>query len=267
MDFVKKHYEKILLSLVLLGLAAAAALMPIKVSTVEQDLATVEEALSNPSKPKVFKATNTSTNEAVLASLKSAPRIVLTGTNNLVNPVKWVRKNDGSTIKLSSGHEFGPSAVVVSNTKPLYLRVAYEGIAGTPENMRYQFAVTREADKVSGKRRKTSMYATPGAKNEVFLLKEIKGPKEDPTEFVIVLLDENQTVTVVKGEEFKRVSGYTATLSYPPENLNFPPDLRKGDKIKFGGETYNIVAIEGADVTLSANSNGKNTTVSLKTAQ
>ncbi len=268
MDFVKKHYEKILLSLVLLGLAAAAALMPLQVSSVEGTLEQVEKALLDPNKPKLFKPVNTTTNEAVLASLRAAPQVTLTGTNNLVNPVRWVRKSDGMVIKVASGNEFGPSAVQVDKIIPLYLRIAYEGTAGTGENMRYQFIVTREADKMVSKRRPSSVYASPGAKNDVFLLKEVKGPKEDPTEFVIVLNDGNQTVNLVKGKEYSRVADYAADLRYPPENLVFPPARRRDDILRFGQdkETYNIVAITDHDVTLSAKSNSKNTTVSLKTA-
>ena len=38
MEFLKKHYEKVLLSVVLVGLAVAAALLPIKVAAVRETL-------------------------------------------------------------------------------------------------------------------------------------------------------------------------------------------------------------------------------------
>ena len=38
MDFVKKHYEKIILGIVLVGLAVAVAFIPFKVSNEKKDL-------------------------------------------------------------------------------------------------------------------------------------------------------------------------------------------------------------------------------------
>ncbi len=38
MDFLKKHYEKVVLSVLLLAMAVAAALLPLKVSQVREEL-------------------------------------------------------------------------------------------------------------------------------------------------------------------------------------------------------------------------------------
>ena len=71
------------------------------------------------------------------------------------------------------------------------------------------------------------------------------------------------TIQLTKGKEFSRIAGYAADLQYAPENLN-RLGMRREEKLTFGGETYNIVAITDKDVTLSAKSNGKNTTVQLR---
>ena len=266
MDFLRKHYEKVLLSVVLLGLAVAAAYMPFKVSQVEEFLAKVEQDVTIRTKPKPFKPLNLSTNEEVLQQLSSPLSLRLTGTNNLFNPVKWVRTKDGTPIKLSSGGELGPSAVTILKITPLNLIISYEGPSVSGETVRYQFNVTQEAHKSPAKRRQISVFATMESKNEFFRIREIKGAKEDPTGFVIVLLEDNSEVAINKGKEFSRVAGYMTDLKYDPENLTFPPGLRKDSTIKLGPETYNIVAITERDVTLSAKSNSKNTTIRLNAA-
>lgn len=267
MQFFKKHYEKLILGVTLLGFLGAAAWMYFGISSVEEDIQKTEEALVTKNKPAVFQPLNLSTNEQVLERLKDPVTLVLLGTNNLFNPVKWIRRPDGSLIKLAAGNEIGPAAVVINKLTPLPFVLAYEGVNGAGDNLRYQFGLTREADKNPAKRRKTTVYLTPGSKQEGLLLREVRGDKNDPEGFQIVLTDDNTVVNLVKGKEFSRVSGYSADLAYPPENQTFKPGLRREDKVQFAGETYNIVAITDRDVTLSAKSNGKNTTVRLRPAQ
>ena len=69
MQFLKAHYEKIILSIVLLGLAAAAALMPIKVSK-ERDLAGEREnsIVNRPVTP--MKPVDLTTNALILARME-----------------------------------------------------------------------------------------------------------------------------------------------------------------------------------------------------
>lgn len=263
MDFIKKHYEKLILSLVLLGLVGASAMMYFSISSVEEVIQETERALVTQVKPAEFKPLDLGTNETVIEKLRNPQKIVFTGTNNLFNPVKWLRKGDGTIIKLSSGNEVGPAAVSVLKLTPLHLIVSYDGTNSGGDTLRYQFNLTREAEKNVNKRRKTPVFLTAGSKQEGLLLKEVMGPKEDPTGFVLVWLEDNSTIQLTKGKEFSRVAGYSADLQYAPENIN-RIGLRREDKLTFGGETYNIVAITDRDVTLSAKSNGKNTTVQLR---
>ncbi len=90
MQFLKKHYEKLVLSVVLLVLAVAAGLMPLKVGSenraMEEKLAQLTKAPAKPLKPA-----DISTNELALARLKTNVDIELNGAHNLFNPVKWQR--------------------------------------------------------------------------------------------------------------------------------------------------------------------------------
>ena len=55
MDFLKKNYEKVLLGAMLLGLAVAAAFLPLKISSEKQKL---QELTSTVTHPKVKPLTN-----------------------------------------------------------------------------------------------------------------------------------------------------------------------------------------------------------------
>jgi hypothetical protein len=62
MEFLRKHYEKIILSVVLLGLAVAAALLPMMVSRERSALEELERDIRQ-TPPKPLKASDLSTNE------------------------------------------------------------------------------------------------------------------------------------------------------------------------------------------------------------
>jgi hypothetical protein len=51
MDFLKKHYEKILLGVVLLGLAVAVGFLPFKIASEKENLERMNSNLSHPKVP------------------------------------------------------------------------------------------------------------------------------------------------------------------------------------------------------------------------
>src|ERR1039458_1853851 len=74
MDFLKKHYEKVLLGVVLLGLAVAVAFLPFKIASEKQKLEDMRNQLIH---PKVKELTNLdlSLPDAVLKRM-AAPALV-----------------------------------------------------------------------------------------------------------------------------------------------------------------------------------------------
>ena len=120
----------------------------------------------------------------------------------------------------------------------------------------------REAAATLALRKKKQFYTTPNNKNEVFVLREVKGAPDNPTDLVLELNDTGERVELKKDVPFKRVDGYTADLKYDPEKktwlnrrANTPPPL------SFDGEDYIIVAIGKTEVILSAKSNDKKTPI------
>jgi hypothetical protein len=253
MQFLKAHYEKIVLSIVLLGLAAAAALMPMKVSEEKQKASERADVVKHPN-AKPMPAVDLSSNAIVLARVDQATKLKYGGEHNLFNPVRWQRRPDGGLLK---GSETGVNALKVTEIRPLHFRVTYDQPNITQDNTRYQLSVLKETGKSS---RPIPRIAGVNEKNNMFTIKEVAGDPKDPTELKVLLDGEKEPITISKEKPYEKVIGYAADFHYEPENRNWK-DLTVKDEMSFGGESYNIVAITANEVVLSAKSNKKQTTL------
>lgn len=266
MDFVKKHYEKILLSLVLLGLAVATWFMSMKVDREKEEIDRLHDKIQK-TRPKELSPLDLTNQLTNLPRLRNPKPVLISGSHNVFNPVTWQKRPDGSLVKIVTGREIGAGALEVTNITPLYLIVTHEGVV-EGDTLRYKIGVERQSAARAPDRRKTMRTATVGSKNDLFTLKEVKDPKEDPPAFVLQLHDEKETITITKEEPYKKVMGYAADLRYPVqgEEKNFPPGLRVGQTLTLPMDTYKIVAITENDVTVQANSNSKRTVIPVKVA-
>ncbi len=262
MDFLKKNYEKVILSLVLLGLLAATLQLLFQISSERQrleELADMDVSREN----KELQPFDLSTNETVLRRLRRPEPVILSGDHNLFNPVKWTRRSE-SVRKEGTVVEGAPALVIVA-LKPLNTIISYEGTSPSGTGLFHNFRVTREAER-EPRNRLPKMHQSlpvPGSQNEIFVLRELRPDGKNPTEFVLELRDDKSVVVVSKEKPHEAVAGYMADLKYPPENLNFN-GKRVLDNLSFGGDTNNIVAITSTNVTVEALSNKKRTTISIK---
>lgn len=261
MQFLKAHYEKIILSVVLLGLAAAAALMPITVSKERQKQQDLLEIFI-PKKVKELQPLDLTTNAMVLARLAQAQRLQLAGDHNLFNPVRWqTRPTDKGLIKTA---EAGVAALAVSEITPLRLRVEFDQVVTTSEEPKYMLQVLNEVQRSS---RPTPRTAGVGDKNNMFSIEKIIGDNPaEPKGLQVLLAGDKQPVIIAKDQPYERVIGYAAALRHKVEDKTWK-DLKVKDEISFGGETYNIVAITENEVVLSAKSNKKQTVLEFKPPQ
>ena len=255
MELIKKHYEKVLLGLVLLGLAVAAALLPLKIASEKQDLEEQRKAKTMIN-VKPLPPLDQTRYQGALQRLQAAFTLNFSGGHNLFNPVPWQKATDGRLIPIRTGKEVGPDAVVVTQITPLYLVLTLDSVTGTG----FLVGSENEAAPTPEKRRKKQSYATLNNKSELFTLREVKGPAATPTELILELNDTGKRVSVKPESPYKRVEGYAADLKYDPEKKNFP-NRRLASVLAFAGEEYNVVAITESDVVLSAKSTGKKTTI------
>ena len=103
MDFLKKHYEKVLLGVVLLALVVVAAFLPVMISSEQESFARQAEVLRP--QPKELPSLELAKQKALLQRMESTLRLDFSTTNKLVNPVQWQKKADESFIKVEKGRD------------------------------------------------------------------------------------------------------------------------------------------------------------------
>ncbi len=245
MDFLKKHYEKLVLSVVLLAVAVAAFLLTVQVGNVKQILADqLQQKIVR--KGAILPPLNLSTNEAAAAHAAGKLRVVLDGVHNTFNPGSWEKTQDGLRRKPGKS---GVAGLTISRIIPLNLVLAFRDVAGVAENPRYQIAVTREFERIPSKRRPLITSLTAGAKDSTLHLVEVKGPKENPSELVGELAETRERFTLTREKDFRKPLGYAADLR--SEGKDFLAK-RVDDPLTLSGVTYKIVAIGKDEIVVSA---------------
>jgi hypothetical protein len=261
MNFIKKNYEKVLLSAVLLGLVVAVAFLPFQVASERQALDEQKNSIIGkpikPLPPLDLKRANDARDLCDHPPLfkYDAP------THNLFNPVPWQRTSE-RLVKLSGTRDTGAERVEVAKISPLYLVISLESVGASGSN--YLVKVERETATRSADRIK-SRYVAPGEKTETFLLREARTTADKPVELSIELNDTGARGTISAGKPFRRVDGYTADLKYEPEKRNWP-GKRVGAALQLAGEDYvisaiNLIASNQYEVVLSEKKSAKKTTI------
>ena len=272
MEFIKRNYEKIILSLVLLGLVGVLAFMPVIIFLDRQKMDDLER-IYIPKKPVAMSPLEMSRQDKVLERLKASYELDFSMTNKLFNPVQWQKSPDGKLIKIVKGTEIGPGAVVVAKITPLYYIVTLVMVDTNGLAPRYSMSIEDQTAPTQALRRKRPHYVSKGetvkdtlvpGKNEGFTLIDVKGPPDNPDEMTLKLADTGDTVKLSKSQPFRRVDAYTADLRYDPEPKNTTVNavgLRMGAYLRFADDEYNIIAIDKNGVILLAQSNQKHYTL------
>jgi hypothetical protein len=249
MEFLKKHYEKILLGVVLLAVAVAAGFLPIKITSEKQKLTDLNSQRRNPKAAPLTNLDLTISDKAI-ARMSAATPLDFGPPNKLFNPMPWQQTRDVPP-KLIPGTKVGPAAVMVTNITPLYLQITLDQVTVSDSGPKYVIGVEKQAAANPRDRTKKEAYCRVGDKNDTFKLLEIKGPADNPTNVVVELNDTGENAVVSKDPPFKRVDGYLADLRYAPENKPWPA-RRVGNTLSFNGEDYKIVTITKNEVVLLA---------------
>ncbi len=271
MGFLKRHYEKIILSIVLLGLAGAAGYLTIKVNKVKSELKSEREQVASGGATQSYDLA--STLEQKLTIVSNPPPVQIDGEHRLFNPVLWKETAGGKRFPVREGNEAGVGALKASNVKPLFFTIAFDKPVGSnPERMRYSFKFHQQdvVDKRGRTPRPSSKYAGIdgklgewpfGEQTVNMYLKSTEGDPLSPTAFIIGMRDaDNQdmadTITLAADTPYEEVRSRLVDLNYAAAGVNFEAK-RVGDQISVDGEAYNIVAISETLVVVSAVRNNK----------
>jgi hypothetical protein len=269
MEFLKRHYEKIVLCVVLLGLAGAAVWIKMEISHVSEGLEvpTLEPRQSgrqtarkgSPSAPPTLAPANLTTDELALAQITNPPPVVLSGEHNLFNPVTWKRGTNGDYLKILKS---GPDALTVTNITPLYTIISYDHPVGSGGV--YAMTYQMQTD-LSRPGHKTPEFAKQDekVKSGLYIIRGTKGAPDDPTELELEIPATGQTVSVTTNKPYQQVDSYIADLRYEPEQKTMPR-LHVDSTMKLDGELYKVIEITSNAVRVQANRTTKVTEVKWK---
>lgn len=258
----RQHYEKLILVIVLLLLAGAVW----KLYQASQDEGEATRKMTEGYRTRAGTPVEPARLDRFVAAIKVAtnpPALNFAGKHNLFNPVKWQQpRGGGQIVKVQFGTEVGVHAMRIVGISPLHLSIAFETAASIgAEVTGYRIVLTNEAA-VNPRLRRISQFVPIGGTNtQVFVLTEVKGPPEAPTELVAQLRDYNgEKITFAPGKPYTRVVGYEAELIHPPSGKKYPR-VRKDLPIEIEGEPYKVVDIAANKVVVSDDSNGKRYTI------
>jgi hypothetical protein len=254
MDFIKKHYEKVILSLVLLGVVGALVALPFVIAKDKADMEAMADIVTP--KPKDLPPLDLSAENNILARMQTSYALDLSTTNKLFNPVTWKKNEAGDLLKITSGHEIDAEAAVVTNITPLYFILSLETVE-TNVGFRYVIGVQRQGSRTHATQHQTRV-ASVGEKEDFFTIMQAKGDPAAPDELLLKLPETGEVVSLSKDKPFERAEDYIADMRFDPERLAFHKQ-RVGMQLEFGGDVYNIVAIHQDEVILLAQSNQKKT--------
>jgi hypothetical protein len=257
MDFLKKHYEKILLGVMLLGLIGVLVFMLFYIASDKEQMATRGDTLTKPH-VKPLPDLDTNLENTAINRLKSPYSLDFDSTNKLLNPMKWQKAMDGTLIPTDK--KTGPQMVTVTAITPLSLIISLDSVINNELGARYVIKVERQAAPTPAKRQPARHYVSVGEKNDSFTLESIKGAPENPDSLQLKLADSNEDVTITKDKPYSRIEAYMADFRYDPERKVFRA-RRVGDRISFGGADYVVVEVNPNELILMDQSNQKKTSL------
>jgi hypothetical protein len=265
MDFLKKNYEKLLLGIVLLGLAVAVGFLPFVIASQKQSLEDLRSSV-RPVNVKPLTNLDLTLAESAVKRAGTPAMIDFGPPNRLFNPMPWQRAADGRIIPVA---KVGPTALQVTNIRPMHLTLTLDSVSADAAGAATYIIGLEKPAATGTAKMKTQFSCTAGSKNKVFSLLEVKGKPEDPTELIALMDDTKERATISKVNPFVRVEGYMADLRYDPEKKkwdNCREKARPNPPLAFNGEEYNIVALNKDEIVLSAKSNGKKWTIKANAA-
>ncbi len=259
MQFLKKHYEKILLGIVLAGLIGVLVFMLFYIASDKEAMEGQATSLINPP-AKALPEMDLSTNGAAMTRLQAPFLLDLETGNKVFNPFEWVKTADGRLVK--KGTSVGARVAVVTNITPLYLVLTLVSATTNEAGARYVIGVEKQSALIPAKRVKQQRYVSKGDKNETFTLVDVIGAPESPDSVQIKLADSGETVPVTRDQPYRRVDGYMADFRYDPEKKAYH-NCRVGTKIipPFNFTDYVVTEVGSNYLVLTDQSNQKKTTL------
>lgn len=274
MEFLKSHYEKLILGLTLLLLAAGAVVLVFEAGSVQEELDGYRKTIveSDGKRPTVD---DSKARREALELVARPPQTDFVKVHRVFNPDTWYMDTNGNLI---AGTNVGVTRLTVQSITPQLLKLWFEGLGSTNAGREsVKVSVIKEFARTPLDQGKKSLTLSLSSTNLVNTLdnvsglkvfaREIGGTPEAP-EVKLELIEPGKDplkFTVSKAQGFTNVFEYIAFIVYPVESNFVWRAARKGQPLVFAGDTNIVVEITATNVVVRANSNDKTTTVPLGT--
>lgn len=282
MEFLKSHYEKIILGLMLLLMAGGAVVLVLEAGSVQAQLDEYRRIVAGGGEGKPPPQENLEQLREILAKAAKPVRTDFITTHRVFNPGAWYVDTNGNLI---AGDKVGVSQLVVHSITPQQLLLEFAAIGGSAERPSVSMNMVRQFAKTPAERNKTrrsvSLNATntpasatqantlDAARKLVLLAREIGGTPENP-EVKCELHEPGKDAlrfTLSKAAGLAHVVEYVAHIQYLVETNFVWRVARKDTQLDFAGDTNIVVDITASNVVVRAVSNDKVTTLPLGPAQ
>lgn len=277
MEFLKNHYEKIILGLMLLLMASGAVLLVLEGGSVQEQLAGYRELIiGGAGKPPPEQDLDKL--KSLLSSASKPSQTDFATVHRVFNPMAWYVDTNGNLIP---GTLVGVSRLAVHSITPQRLLLEFAATGGSPERPTVTVGVTREFGRTVQDRQKkrqsvflnatntpataTSANMIDSGRKLVLLVREASGPPESP-EVKCELHEpgkEPLKFTLSKAQGFTTVVEHIAHIQYMAETNFVWLQARKDMPMVFAGDTNIVVEITASNVVVRAVSNDKVTTLPL----
>lgn len=277
MEFLKSHYEKFILGLMLLLMASGAVLLVLEGGSVQEKLAAYRAlVISGGGKPPPQE--DLEKLKSLLAAASKPSQCDFVTVHRVFNPLAWYVDTNGNLIP---GSKVGVSQLAVHSITPQRLLIELVSTGGTPDRPTATVGVTREFARTpaeQGKIRKTvflnatNTSATATSANSldpqrklVLLVREAGGTAENP-ELKCELHEPGKDplkFILSKAQGFINVVEHVASIQYLVETNFAWPKARKDTSMMFAGDTNIVVEVTSSNVVVRAISNDKVTTLPL----
>ena len=242
MEFLKNHYEKLVLGVIVIGLVVAAVMVSMQAESVG------EEEVAGFGYETKAQPVDISTNLLALERFTNSAKLNFEEGHYLFNPDIWRRRPDGSFI---TGEDLGPKGVKIKEILPLVFSVKFLDTGSSSSSTRFAMQIVRVNAPDARGTTPTSMSTvmmSVGDENDLFKLLEVR-PVDAPKEVLLEMKKDAQVVTLAKGQVFERIDGYIANLRYDAENRNFN-NVRELSTITLLGETNKVVTLTSNELVL-----------------
>ena len=275
MEFLKNHYEKLILGLTLLLMAAGAVVLVMEVGSVQEEL---NKYKANPvtSSGKAPPPENMAVFSNALTSATNPLKVNFVQPHRVFNPDAWYAEPTGNLV---AGTNLGVSRLTVEKIQPQQLKLEFLSTGGVPGRETVSVNMVREfAKSVADQkgRRGLTVNTTNVLLNTIdpvrkvmLIFRKMGGTPEAP-EVTLELTEpgkEPLPIVLSKAQpNFTMVHEYVAELYYAPDQQIWRLPQRKDTPLVFAGDTNIIVEITATNVIIRAVSNDKTITKPLAPA-